>query len=103
MASRICLQVNGIDINFERFVDSFIEHTVCGMLASLDGTGPVKDLDLTLDGDDIRIILNGEAVVVNTFVRKIMKSTFFGMVSPLKGVNIKSAGELRSLQLKISR
>ena len=103
MAGRICLQVNGIDINFERFVDSFIEHTVCGMLASLDGTGPVKDLDLTLDGDDIHILLNGKAVVINRFVQKIMKSTLFGMTAPIKGVNIKSAADLTSLHLKITR
>ncbi len=103
MAKYIRLQVNGVEINFDRFVDSFIENTVCGMLASLDGTGLVKELNLVLDGDDIHIMLNGEDVAVNTFVRKIMKSTFFGMVTPLKGVNIKSVGELRSLLLEISR
>lgn len=103
MADRVYLQVNGVDIKFERFVGSFVENTVCGMLASLDDTEPVKDLELTLKGDDIRIVLNGKAVEINRFVCKIMKSTLYGMVVPLKGVNIKSAGELDRLHLKISR
>ena len=103
MAGRVYMQVNGVEINFERFVGSFIEHTVCGMLASLDDTGPVKDLDLTLDGDNIQIILNGKAVAINQFVKKIIKSTLFGMVVLLKGVNIKSPADLKSLHLEVSR
>ena len=34
-----------------------------------------------------RVVLNGETVTTNKFVNKIMKTTVFGMVSPLKGVN----------------
>jgi hypothetical protein len=97
------MQVNGVGIHFERFVDSFIICTMSGMLASLDDTGPLTDLDLTLERDEIHIILNGKVVEINRFVTKIMKSTLFGMVAPLKGVEITTVDRLDSLHLKISR
>ena len=103
MAGQISMQVNGVDIRFERFVDSFVICTVSGMLASLDDTGPLADLDLTLDHDEIHIVLNGKPVDINRFVTRIMKSTLFGMVAPLKGVEIKTVDQLDSLHLKISR
>jgi len=56
------------------------------MLGSLKDTGQVSAFTLSIEGDKVKIVLNGKAVKTNEFSSKIIKSTVFGMVSPLKGV-----------------
>jgi len=87
MTKKISLQVNGAAINLDYFVQSFLSHTVRGMLESLENTEPVMRLNLTVEGDNVEIQLNDKPVSANRFVSKIMKSTISGMVAPLKGVN----------------
>jgi hypothetical protein len=102
MTGKVSMQVNSVDISFDHFVRSFIDYTVSGMLGSLDNTEPIQDLKLTLAGDKIYIMLNGKAVSTNQFVNKIMKSTLFGMVAPLKGVSVKRVDELDNLKIEIT-
>jgi hypothetical protein len=80
------LMVNDNPIVNNHFVDGFIEYTTCGMIESLKGTGPIKDLHLIIDGEKVSINLNGAVVPINEVVIKIIKSTTFGMLAPLKGV-----------------
>jgi len=54
------------------------------MIESLEGTGAIKDVKFSIDGDAVSITLNGAEVQINEFVVKIMKSTMLGMVSPSK-------------------
>lgn len=86
MTKKISLEVNGNPISLDYFVESFVDHTVRGMLQSLENTGPVNKLDLTVTEEEVDVVLNGQTVSTNKFVNKIMKTTVFGMVSPLKGV-----------------
>ncbi|MBI4334118.1 MAG: hypothetical protein HY673_22885 [Chloroflexi bacterium] len=86
MTVQLGLTVNGAPIQTDYFVQGFIDHVVSGMIEALEGTGEIKDLDLSIDGDKVGICLNGAAVPVNAFASKIIKSTVAGMVSPLKGV-----------------
>lgn len=86
MTVQLSLTVNDIPIKTDYFVEAFIDHTACGMIESLEGTGKIKDLNLSIDGSQVSINLNGSAVPVNEFVIKIFKSTFNGMLDPLKGV-----------------
>ncbi len=86
MTVQLNLTVNDVQIQTDYFVEGFIDHTVSGMIESLEGTGQIKDLKLTMDGDDVEINLNGAPVPVNAFVVKIFKSTLLGMVAVLKGV-----------------
>jgi hypothetical protein len=99
LTEKTTLQVNGIPIVLDHFVLAFIEHTVIGMIGSLKNTGPVSTLALSIDGDKVKIILNGKAVSTNEFSSKIIKSTVFGMMSPLKGV----VGPVNNLQIDIER
>lgn len=85
MTVELNLTVNDVVIQTDYFVERFVDHTVSGMIESLEGTGQIQDLKLSLDGDDIEISLNGAPVPTNFFVNKIFKSTLLGMVSVLKG------------------
>ena len=98
MTQKIALEVNGIPIALDHFVQVFVEHTLTGMLGSLKNTGPVTNLSLSIEGDKVNIILNGKAVKTNQFASKIVKSTVFGMAMPLKGVN-----EINSVKIEIAK
>jgi hypothetical protein len=86
MTVELVLKVNDNPIKTDYFVADFIDHTTSGMIEALEGTGAIKDLNLKIDGDKVSISLNGAEVAINEFVIKIMKSTTFGMLAPLKGV-----------------
>ena len=86
MTVRLSLSVNDAPIKADYFVAGFIDHTVSGMVESLEGTGKIKALNLSIDGDKVTLNLNGAVIPTNTFASKIIKSTILGMLSPLKGV-----------------
>jgi hypothetical protein len=87
MTRKIDLEVNGNAIKLDRFVGSFVHHTVKGMIESLNNTEPVKELDLSIEAGTVKLGLNGRTIDTNRFVNKIVTSTISGMVSPLKGVS----------------
>jgi len=98
MTRQVSLSLNDQPVELDYFVQGFIDHTIGGMLATLKGTGEIKDLDISLEGDEITINLNSAAVPTNPFVSKIITNTIMGMVSSLKG-----AGEIRSVKITIER
>jgi hypothetical protein len=87
MTVELELTVNKMPIDTDYFVSGFIDHTVSGMIEALENTGKIKDLNLSIDGNEVRIILNGSDVPINAFVSTIIKGTTTGMVSTLKGVS----------------
>ena len=98
MTREISLFVNETPISLDYFVQGFIDHTLGGMVAALEGTGEVKTLDVAVEGDKVTIYLNGALVPTNLFASKIIKSTIVGMLSPLKGV-----GEIDKVKIAIRR
>ncbi|MFH1651664.1 MAG: hypothetical protein ABID87_06165 [Chloroflexota bacterium] len=87
MTREVTLNVGGAPIPLDYFVERFVDHTVVGMIAALEGTGEIGTLDLTIDGDAVAVTLNDAPLPVNAFVSKIIGSTVRGMVSVLKGVS----------------
>lgn len=85
MTVKLTLTVNDSPVPTDYFVEAFIDHTVSGIIEALEGTGKIKDLDLTIEGDKVTVNLNGAVVPTNAFASKIIKSTIIGMVSTLKG------------------
>ena len=99
MSKQVSLSVNDKPIDLDYFVHAFIDHTVGGMLASLEGTEEVENLDLSIDeAGQVTIILNNTLVPIKLFVNEIIKSTVIGMLSPLKGVS-----EVNKVNISIRR
>jgi hypothetical protein len=86
LTSNLSLIINDAPIHTHIFVEEFIEHTVSGMIEALKGTGKIKDLKLTIEGDQVTLNLNGVPIPINTMTGKMIKSTIFGMVSSIQGM-----------------
>ena len=99
MTREISLSVNDKPIQTDYFIARFIDHTVGGMLAALEGTGDIGVLTLDIDeGEQVTINLNNAQVPINPFVNRIILSTITGLVSTLKGVD-----EIKKLHLTLKR
>ncbi len=100
MTRKINLSVNDTPIKLDYFVAGYLDHVTGGIIASLKGTGEIKDLELDIDDDGIvTLALNGADIPLNYFATEIVKSTVEGMMKPLKGVD----GPVNSVELKIER
>lgn len=98
MTRRISLSVNDVAIETDYFVQGFIDHTVYGMVSSLEGVGDVSEIRIVIKGIDANIWINGDLVPVNDFVSAMVSSTVRGMVLPLKGVE-----DTEKIQVAIER
>ena len=98
MTREINLSINGVPVDLNDFAQGFIDSTLGGMLAPLNGIGEVKSLDISIENDTIIIYLNGTQVPTNLFVSNVFKNTIVGMVSSLKGV-----GEVKKVALNIKK
>jgi hypothetical protein len=98
MTRQITLAVNEMPIPLDYFVESFIDHTISGMLSSLKGTGQIQSVDLSIKGEDVNLVLNNAPVPINPFVSEIIRNTVVGMTSSLKGVS-----EINKLEISIRR
>ncbi len=96
MTKQVSLTVNDVPIAMDYFVEGFVDHTVEGMVNSLEGVPPIETLNVSIDGSAVTIAVNGEELPINQFVNKIVKSTIVGMVSTLKGV-----GEVKKLKIQV--
>ena len=98
MTRIITLTVNDLPVEIDYFVQGFIEHTVSGMISSLEGTGEIKTLNISIEEEGVSIILNNSIIPVNPFVSKIVRGTIAGLASSLKGVR-----EVNKLNLNIRK
>lgn len=87
MTVKLNLIVNDTVIHTDYFVEGFIDHVVSGIIEALEGTGKITDLDLSIDGGQTDINLNGNKILLNAFTAGIIRNTIIGMVSSLKEVN----------------
>lgn len=92
------LFVNDVPIQLDYFVQGFIDHTVGGIVGGLKGTGTIRDLNVSIDKDQVSISLNHEELPLNAFVNNIVRNTLIGMISSLKGVN-----EIKDVTILIRR
>lgn len=100
MTRRIGLSVNDVPINLDYFVESYIDHVIGGILASLKDTEEWESLELAIDNEgQVTISLDNTDVPLKYFPVEIIRSTVLGMVSILKGVE----GEVNRLEITISR
>jgi hypothetical protein len=98
MTREVSLLVNDQPITLDYFVQGFIDHTVSGMLASLEGVGTIQRVEVSIEGDKVTVNLNGAHLPTNPFVSKIIRNTTVGMVSSLKGAS--KVGSLKVIILR---
>ena len=98
MTKQVTLLVNGNPIPLDYFVEAFIDHVTGAIIEALEDTAPIKNLALTIEGEQVSIVLNEQRVRVNVFAAKIIKSTIVGMISVLKGVR-----DIQMVQVNLSR
>lgn len=98
MTRQVSLLVNDQPIELDYFVQNFIDHTIGGILAGLEGVGEIKSVVISIEGDKVTINLNNAVLPINPFVSKIVRNTTVGMVSSLKGV-----GEISRVNITIKK
>ena len=98
MTREVSLIVNDQPISLDYFVQGFIDHTVAGMLAGLEGVNTIRTVELTIEGDKVAINLNNAPLPLNPFVGKVIRNTTLGMISTLKDV-----GEVNGLRISAKR
>jgi hypothetical protein len=81
------LEVNHVSVELNPFVDEFLTRTVVGAVSSLKGAQNIDGLELHLERNDVRIIVNGNELPLTPFPKEIITNTIIGLVSPLKGVD----------------
>ena len=87
MANQVSLNVNGQPVDLRLFVEGYVAQVADGIVQSLRGAAPTDKLELMVAESAVTVRQNGGELEVNEFVSKIIKSTVFGMVSPLKDVS----------------
>lgn len=96
MTRRITLAVNSLPVETDYFVQNFFDHTVSGMVSSLEGVMEIRDLKVSVEEGRTTILLNGVSLPINGFVNDLFRNTLLGLVSTLKGVS-----DIRQLTLGI--
>ncbi len=94
MTRQVSLLANDQSVEIDYFVQGFIDHTIGGILAGLEGTEEIKSMDVSIEGEKVVINLNNALVPINPFVSVLIRNTIVGMVSSLKGVSKARAVEV---------
>ena len=84
---RIRIYSNGIEAHLTPFIGKFLANVCAGITASLKTPEPVKTFGYELDGEAVRIHVNGIPVPLDLsqgFSRIIVLDTIRGMVRHLK-------------------
>ena len=90
------LEINNVSVELNPFVEEFLTRTVVGAVSSLKGAENIRDLELHLEGGDVKLIVNGNEMPLTPFPQDIITNTITGLVSSLKGVS-----KIDSLRVKV--
>ncbi len=102
MPKEINLNVNDIPIKLEKFAEAYVEQVTIGMLRSLKGVSDINNIKVTIDtAGKVLVILNNTDFPLKDFAQKIFRSTYNGLLAPLKGVD--KDKPLKNLELNITR
>jgi hypothetical protein len=81
------LEVNNVPVELNPFVHEFLTRIVVGAVSSLKGTGDIQNLEMHVERNEVKIVVNGNELPLTLFPKEIIKSTIIGLVSPLKAVD----------------
>ncbi|MFO7986657.1 MAG: hypothetical protein R6U38_12405 [Desulfatiglandaceae bacterium] len=98
MTRKIRLSVNNTPVEIDYFIQNFLDHTITGMVSSLEGVMDIREVEVSIEGIQTTILLNGSSLHINDFVNDLFRNTLLGMVSTLKGVP-----EIKQLTVDVQR
>ena len=87
---RIRLYSNKVEAPVSPFIGRLLGNVCAGVAASLKTERPVKNLRYELEGDGVRIQINGAPVALDMsqgFAKTIVGDTIRGMIRHLKGID----------------
>jgi hypothetical protein len=90
------LEINNVSVELNPFAVESLARTVVGAVSSLKGAENIQDLELYLEQDDVKIVVNGNELPLTPFPADIITNTITGLVSSLKGVD-----KIDSLRVKV--
>ena len=90
------LEINNVSVELNPFVEEFLTRTVVGAVSSLKRAENIQGLELYLERDDVKIVVNGNELPLTPFPKEIITNTITGLVSSLKGVH-----KIDSLKIKV--
>ena len=61
------LEINNVSVELNPFVEEFLTRTVVGAVSSLKGAENIRDLELHLEGGDVKLIVNGNEMPLTPF------------------------------------
>lgn len=82
------LDVNGISIELNPFIEKFLSRTVMAAVSSLREAEDMHRLELSLNKEDLNIIVDGNDIALTAFPQQIIIGTVKGLVSSLKGIDV---------------
>jgi hypothetical protein len=81
------LEINNVSVELNPFAEGFLARTVAGAVSSLRGAENIRDLELFLEGGDVKLVVNGNEIPLTPFPREVITNTITGLVSSLKGIS----------------
>jgi hypothetical protein len=81
------LEINNVSVELNPFAEGFLARTVAGAVSSLRGAENIRDLELYLEGGDVKLVVNGNEIPLTPFPREVITNTITGLVSSLKGIS----------------
>jgi hypothetical protein len=84
------LYSNGVELFVGPFVGQFVGNVCLGVAASLKGPRPEQRICFELEGDAVRVEVDGASVPMDQsqgFAQTILRDTLRGMIRSLKGID----------------
>jgi len=67
------LEVNNVSVELNPFVEEFLTRTVVGAVSSLKGAESIRDLELYLEGGDVKLVVDGNELPLTPFPTDIIQ------------------------------
>ncbi len=80
------LRVNSKPVEMNAFVENLVAKVSVAVVSVLRGAEDMRQLDIKLVGDDVRVTVNDGGITLNPFTSEVIANTLRGLVSSLKGV-----------------
>jgi len=81
------LEINNVSVELNPFAEGFLARIVVGAVSSLRGAENIRNLELYLEGGDVKLVVNGNEIPLTPFPREVITNTITGLVSSLKGIS----------------